>query len=469
MSKFRISSISIRYAIPGLLALVIIVAIGLTAWLSYRSGLSSAETLALRLTQEVSSRINDRINSFLELPHIFHEINVAVLDSGGANLGDFEGMRKLFWGEVSVTKSVPYLYYATSEGYFLGIDTSFGGEPVFKILDEASAPNRLTYSMTAGGEPLEELKSSEYEPRERPWYKAAVAAGKPTWSPIYVFSAFPVLGISPVRPVYDRFGNLEGVLGIDLTLSEISDFLGSLEISPNGEAFIVQRDGKLVAASTGEQPFAEADGAQQPLDAAESQNLLVRLTVKHMLERYNGDFKNIAEGEDIEFKEDGETYYARIDIISDERGLDWINVVVVPSRVFLGPVLANLRYTALFGAIVLVLATVLGFLLSSWIIRPIFTVTDVAAKIEDSVWDLEPLHVVVERTDELGQLARVFEKMANEIHARETELKRQVVELKIQIDQKKLKTQVNEIVESDFFQGLQEKAKNMRDAARRKK
>ncbi|MCE7860989.1 MAG: hypothetical protein DYG86_14535, partial [Chloroflexi bacterium CFX2] len=71
-STFGISSISIRYAIPGLLALVIIIAIGLTAWLSYQSGLGSAETLAERLNEEVSSRINDRINSFLDLPHIFH-------------------------------------------------------------------------------------------------------------------------------------------------------------------------------------------------------------------------------------------------------------------------------------------------------------------------------------------------------------------------------------------------------------
>jgi HAMP domain-containing protein len=187
-----------------------------------------------------------------------------------------------------------------------------------------------------------------------------------------------------------------------------------------------------------------------------------------MFDSFGKDFANITEGQDIEFEEDGETYYARIDIISDERGLDWINVVVVPSSDFLGPVLANLRNTAVFGAIVLVLSTILGFLLASWIIRPIFTVTDVAAKIEDSVWDLEPLHVVVERTDELGQLARVFEKMAKEIRAREMELKRQVVALKIQIDQKKRDTQVSEIVESDFFQGLREKAKHMREAGRRK-
>jgi len=467
MKNKSISSISIRYAIPGLLALVIILAIGLTAWLSYQSGLGSAQTLAERLNKEVSSRINDRINSFLELPHIFHEINLAVLDAGDANLENFDSMRELFWGEVFVTKSVPYLYYGTPKGDFLGIDVIFGGEPAYKIRNEETSPNRVTFSMTAGGDPLEQLASKEYDPRERPWYTAAVEAGEPTWSPIYVFSAKPVLGISPVSPVYDRFGRLQGVLGIDLTLSEISDFLRTLEISEHGEAFIIQRDGKLVAASTDEQPFTEVDGQQQLLDVSNSKTPLLRLTAEHILSIY-GDFNNINEGRDIKFEKDGETYYAQIDIISDARGLDWISVVVVPSSDFLGPVLQNLRNTALFGVIVLVLSTMLGFLLASWIIRPIFTVTDVAANIEDSVWDLEPLHVVVERTDELGQLARVFEKMAKEIQAREMELKRQVVALKIQIDQKKRESQVSEIVDSDFFQELREKAQALRDSGRKK-
>ncbi|GAB1471188.1 hypothetical protein MASR2M66_20660 [Chloroflexota bacterium] len=462
-----ISSVSIRYAIPGLLAVVIIIAIGLTAWLSYQSGLGSAQTLAERLNQEVSARINDRINSFLELPHIFHEINLAVLNSGDADLNNFDSMRELFWGEVFVTQSVPYLYYGTPKGDFLGIDVIFGGEPAFKIRNEETSPNRVTYSMTAEGQPLEELESKEYDPRERPWYTAAVEAGVPTWSPIYVFSAKPVLGISPVSPVYNRSGQLQGVLGIDLTLSEISDFLRTLEISEHGEAFIIQPDGKLVAASTDEQPFTVVDGKQQLLDVSDSETPLLRLTAEHMLTIYN-DFDNIDEARDIKFEKDGETYYAQIDTISDERGLDWISVVVVPSSDFLGPVLQNLRNTAFFGLIVLVLSTMLGFLLASWIIRPIFTVTDVAANIEESVWDLEPLHVVIERTDELGQLARVFAKMAKEIQAREVELKRQVVALKIQIDQKKRASQVSEIVESDFFQGLREKAQAMRNASKKK-
>jgi hypothetical protein len=53
--------------------------------------------------------------------------------------------------------------------------------------------------------------------------------------------------------------------------------------------------------------------------------------------------------------------------------------------------------------------------------------------------------------------------MAHEVYAREQQLKQQVTELKIQIDQVKKETAVKEIVESDFFNDLQAKAAALRE------
>jgi hypothetical protein len=64
--------------------------------------------------------------------------------------------------------------------------------------------------------------------------------------------------------------------------------------------------------------------------------------------------------------------------------------------------------------------------------------------------------------DELGQLARVFGDMVVAVQARERALKQQVQELRIEINQAKRDRHVKEIVEGDFFQDLQDKAKKMR-------
>jgi adenylate cyclase len=53
--------------------------------------------------------------------------------------------------------------------------------------------------------------------------------------------------------------------------------------------------------------------------------------------------------------------------------------------------------------------------------------------------------------------------MAREFYKREQQLKQQVIELKIQIDQAKKEQQVEEIVESDSFKKLQERARKIRE------
>jgi hypothetical protein len=58
--------------------------------------------------------------------------------------------------------------------------------------------------------------------------------------------------------------------------------------------------------------------------------------------------------------------------------------------------------------------------------------------------------------------------MIDKVHAREEHLKRQVQELRIEIDQAKKERHVQEIVESDYFKELRATAKEMRRRAQGK-
>jgi hypothetical protein len=67
------------------------------------------------------------------------------------------------------------------------------------------------------------------------------------------------------------------------------------------------------------------------------------------------------------------------------------------------------------------------------------------------------------RQDELGRTALVFQKMAKEVYAREQKLKQEVQRLNIQIDEQKRAQQVSQITETDYFQDLQRKVKQLRE------
>ena len=89
-------------------------------------------------------------------------------------------------------------------------------------------------------------------------------------------------------------------------------------------------------------------------------------------------------------------------------------------------------------------------------------VTAAAAAVEAGQFEAEKLDDVVKRPDELGQLARVFQRMVREVAAREQQLKQQIQVLQIEIDQTKRTRQVSEITDTEYFQDLRKKAKALR-------
>jgi two-component system, cell cycle response regulator len=89
-------------------------------------------------------------------------------------------------------------------------------------------------------------------------------------------------------------------------------------------------------------------------------------------------------------------------------------------------------------------------------------VTAAAATVEDGTFALASLDSVAARPDALGQLARVFQRMAREVRAREERLRQEVRELRIEIDEARQAKKVAEITESEYFQRLRGEAADLR-------
>ncbi len=89
-------------------------------------------------------------------------------------------------------------------------------------------------------------------------------------------------------------------------------------------------------------------------------------------------------------------------------------------------------------------------------------VTSAAQDLESDAFDPLALQTVAARSDALGLLARTFVRMAEEVRARESALRRQVRELTIEIDQARQAAKVAEITDSDYFRSLRGRAAELR-------
>ena len=95
-------------------------------------------------------------------------------------------------------------------------------------------------------------------------------------------------------------------------------------------------------------------------------------------------------------------------------------------------------------------------------LRDVACLTRAAVAVEEDTFSLDSLSGVSARPDELGTLARVFQRMAREVKAREERLLREVRVLRIRVDEAKKDRQVAEITDTEYFRQLQERASKLR-------
>ena len=86
-----------------------------------------------------------------------------------------------------------------------------------------------------------------YDPTSRPWYQNAVKENKLVWSDPYADAATNQMIVSVSMPVYDTENVFIGVLGIDISLDTMTKFISSTKIGENGYMALYDSQGIAIA------------------------------------------------------------------------------------------------------------------------------------------------------------------------------------------------------------------------------
>lgn len=232
-----------------------------------------------------------------------------------------------------------------------------------------------------------------------------------------------------------------------------------------------------------------------PMDQADDFEMdLIRFFQKHPEEREMSDFRTLPiqgsfffSARPIAIKNQSclechgrpeDAPQAMLDLYGRENGFGWeldsiagVQVVYVPAdEVFQAARQSSVMVMGVFLGVFAIAILALNNLLKPTVIRPIQDLARVSQQLTSGETDQseelrthqERLETVATRGDELGQLAKIFQRMVQEVVTREKQLKDQVKALRIEINQAKRSQEVAEITETDYFQDLQAKAKKYR-------
>ncbi|MBW4554148.1 MAG: PAS domain-containing protein [Aphanocapsa sp. GSE-SYN-MK-11-07L] len=411
----------LRWVLVVPFLLQIFAVVGLTGFLAYKNGQRTVGELVQKLGNEAGEHTQQKLINYLNTAQLVNRINADVISLDSLKLTNRPRLERYLWQQMRQFKQVSEINLGTTEGDFLGAESLSNGSIALNIANQNTNGSIRTYATNVKGERTKLLRSlPNFDPRNRPWYQQAVQARRPVWSQIYPSFLNHRLEIAASRPLYDAEGTLRGVASATLSLERMSQFLQELNISPNGQTWVISPTGLLVATST---PKATADATQTPslLQAAASPNPLTRASAEALTEQVP-DLKAVTAPRYLEFDFQGQRQFLIVLPFETDPDLDWLIAVVVPERDFMAQVQDNTRNTLLLCLGALALATALGVYTSRWISRPILKLSEASSAIAqgaNSAHDRAILQHSIDRQNifEIDVLAQSFNQMAKQLGA----------------------------------------------------
>ena len=229
-----------------------------------------------------------------------------------------------------------------------------------------------------------------FDPRQRPWYRAAVAnPGTSVRAPAYkdVQTGAPLLDY---LHTFTTDSGLQGVVGVDVTLDKLTEMVTSVQFGQQGYLILVEESGTVLAdggdRTNNFKQVGEVSGAYQEL---------FNSTGLHQVELNN------------------ERWYA-VAVTSPQLG--WKFIGVMPeSEVYASA--TSLRNIIIGIAILLVVVfAIYAYWISNLISHPIQVVTQGLEEVACGEGDLTR-RLTVESQDESGQMASAFNRFVTMIHS----------------------------------------------------
>ncbi len=292
-------------------------------------------------------------------------------------VGDVVGLERYFLEQLALHPQFNGLYYGNAIGEFHYVSRSDDKAPggfrtkIISMKERGRTTEifwRDRFRNLIGGE---SAPHDVYDPRKRPWYKAAEKAGGLTWTEPYIFFTSRKPGVTTACPVMDSLGVPRGVVGVDIEIEAISTFLSGLKIGKNGLSFILNKNGEVVAfpdaAKMKRVVQKEGETSLRLIRIDELEDVLPRKAFES-LERPI-EYVHFDRPVFTMFTHENRRYHAMFAPFEDP-GLPWVVGVYLPEDDYLGPIKENRRFNIRFALCIAIAAGLIGLIIARNIAKP---------------------------------------------------------------------------------------------------
>jgi len=345
-----------RLLVPLACLLVIIVTVVGIAAYNYTQNRRDALALSNSLIKSLDDRITAKVATYLQPVADMVNLAAGILKDTGSTVARLS-VEPLAFQILRTHPQIVAFSVGDQEGNFLMVKKMPDGAIDTKVIVRRGDRTQATWQRrdTKGNtRNVERSTDDPYDPRKRPWYTGALQSSGVYWTEIYIFFTDQKPGVTAATALRGPDGQIRGVLSMDVLLEELSTFLAGLDIGQNGQALIIEPEGRLVAMQDMQRMLKRNGDTLRPARIEElGDRVLTRAFNRFRIEGYGVRSLSV----------DG----LNIISISSPLGLmerrDWSLLLVVPENDFIGFVKQNSQKALILSGTVVGLAVVLVGLL----------------------------------------------------------------------------------------------------------
>jgi sigma-B regulation protein RsbU (phosphoserine phosphatase) len=406
-----ISKIPMRISLPLLITAPVVGVVIVLSAIAFLEGQSTANDLMEQNLAQIQDRIEERLDDLLNLPNRIQQVNTNLIREGWLDLQNLRSWRKTLFEQAQIFRGLSSITWGSADGRSVGIARNPGEIGYkFTIKDKETGGKLYEFFCDAKGQMDKEPSAIiNYDPRNRPWYKAAIEAGKSTWTDPYTRADTDGSGIKLAlgyaKPIRDSQGKIIGVMNAELTLDDITLFLEKLRVGRTGKAFLIDQRGRLIATSSG---VHLRDSENYPVIASAAADRQIAAAATR-LEAEFGSKETIAGRYQLKIEIHDKSYLLMVSPSEHETGLTWIIATLVPESDFLSDIKAG-RYRHLkIGGLAVFITLLFGAVVAAISIWPMMDLVAFVHRIHQG--DLEH-ELKLEYSTEFVQLSKQINAMA---------------------------------------------------------
>ena len=340
----------------GFVIIILAAFLSITAY-SYQINRRDALILSDDLLRAIEKRIFKELETFLSPIEDTVQLMEVFLENISFDVSNRALLEPLAFRVLANLSQISIFNVADTRGNFLMVKKMSDGSNHTKIIDRTQKATQVTWiRRDPSGKEIEVEKTIDdsYDPRNRPWYMGALKSRQVHWTDFYIFFTDQNYGITVSMPILGLEGQLLGVLGLDIELHEISEFLETLKIGQSGRAIIVDEQGKLVAHPEIGKMVKREGEIYKPVRIDELQDSVLQRAYSRFRVEGHG-YRNLII--------DDRNYVTSAFLFPTKIGNELTVFIIVPEEDFVGFVNRNNRTVLMMSISILVLTAVMAGLM----------------------------------------------------------------------------------------------------------